>query len=74
MQLTRGKVPVLCLESKCNSHADYDTLTTMLPLEECARYAKLLAERHLLSNSDTYAYCPNVHCKRLLRIDGERTS
>lgn len=53
---------------------DYDTLTTMLPLSECAAYGRQLTQRHLLANRDTYAYCPNPHCSRLLKLKDDEGS
>jgi hypothetical protein len=47
-----------------------DTLTSILPLVECLRYQRLLADRHLLANPSVYVYCPNMLCNRLLRVDG----
>jgi hypothetical protein len=53
----------------CSQH-DSDTLTSMLPLNECLRYQRFLVDRHLLANPNAYVYCPNKHCNRLLRVDG----
>ena len=60
------------LSSPCIAAAD--TLTSILPLGECQRYHKLLTERHLLANPQVYTYCPNTHCTRLLRVDGNETA
>ncbi len=58
----------------CKSFIDYDNCITILPLSDCTRYARLLADRHLLANNTFYVYCPNAQCGKLLRIqnDGEQ--
>lgn len=66
---TKNVRQLCCLEEKCNKLLRIDVIMTLIPVDFVKKYIKFYTELKVAKSRDTFVYCKNTKCDKLIVIE-----